>query len=209
LREGRPPAAIHDVGNTMIDTLVAMRGRIEGVGAAAALGLTPGEYLVVTLHRPALVDGPLLADAVSSLQAVARELPVVFPAHPRTTARMAALGLDGGSPGLRLLEPLGYIEFLSLLADAAGALTDSGGIQEETTFLGVPCLTLRDNTERPVTVDMGTNVLLGLDPRRIVEAPAILEQIRGRSARVPAGWDGNAAERIADVLRAEVPARRR
>jgi UDP-N-acetylglucosamine 2-epimerase (non-hydrolysing) len=209
LREGRPPAAIHDVGNTMIDTLVAMRGRIESVGAAAALGLTPGEYLVVTLHRPALVDGPLLVDAVSALQAVARELPVVFPAHPRTTARMAALGLDGGSPGLRLVEPLGYIEFLSLLADAAGALTDSGGIQEETTFLGVPCLTLRDSTERPVTVDMGTNVLLGLRPERIAEAPALIEDVRRREARVPRGWDGRASERIVEVLRgAELGPRR-
>src|SRR5262249_6567789 len=155
LREGRPADSIHDVGNTMIDTLVAMRERIEAMGAAGAHGLTAGDYLVVTLHRPALVDGPLLADAIAALEVVGRDLPVVFPAQPRTTAGRAAIGLDGSSPGLRLIEPLGYLEFLSLLADAAGALTDSGGIQEETTFLGVPCLTLRDNTERPVTVDMG------------------------------------------------------
>ncbi len=147
-----------------------------------AHGLTPGDYLVVTLHRPALVDGPLLADALAALEQVGRELPVVFPAHPRTTARMAAQGLDVASPHVRVVEPLGYLEFLSLLSDAAGALTDSGGIQEETTFLGVPCLTLRDNTERPVTVDQGTNVLLGLRPERIVEAPLIIEQVRGRAA---------------------------
>ena len=102
--------------------------------------------------------------------------------------------------GVRIVEPLGYLEFLSLLADAAGALTDSGGIQEETTFLGVPCLTLRDNTERPVTVDMGTNVLLGLRPERIAEAPALIEEVRSRDARIPPGWDGRASGRIADVL---------
>ena len=199
-REGRPAGAIHDVGNTMIDTLVAMREPIAAAGSAAAYGLTAGEYLVVTLHRPALVDGLLLAEALAALEQVGRELPVVFPAHPRTTARMVAAGLDIASPYVKVIEPLGYFEFLSLLADAAGALTDSGGIQEETTYLGVPCLTLRDNTERPVTVEMGTNVLLGLAPERIAEAPAIIEQVRARDARVPPGWDGRASERIADVL---------
>ena len=202
LREGRPEGAIHDVGNTMIDTLVAMREQIAAQAAARALGLTPGEYLVVTLHRPALVDGPLLTDALKALEQVGRELPVVFPAHPRTTARMHAMGLDLSSPHVRVVEPLGYLEFLSLLADAAGALTDSGGIQEETTYLGVPCLTLRDNTERPVTVEMGTNVLLGLSPERIVEAPALIAEVRARAAQVPPGWDGRASERIADVLAA-------
>ncbi|HET6449333.1 MAG TPA: UDP-N-acetylglucosamine 2-epimerase (non-hydrolyzing) [Conexibacter sp.] len=202
LREGADADAIHDVGNTMIDTLVAMRERIATAGIAAANGLTPGSYLVVTLHRPALVDGPLLADAIERLAAVAEQVTVVFPAHPRTRARLASLGVDvaGGDGALRIVEPLGYVDFLSLVADAAGVLTDSGGIQEETTFLGVPCLTLRDNTERPVTIELGTNTLLGLDPARIDEAPALIEQARARPARIPPLWDGRAAERIVDVL---------
>lgn len=200
LREGRPEAAIHAVGNTMIDTLVAMRERIAETRTAASHGVEPGNYLVVTLHRPALVDGDLLPVALSALEEVGRDMPVVFPAHPRTRSRMAAQGLDIASPHVRLVEPLGYLEFLSLLADAAGALTDSGGIQEETTYLGVPCLTLRDNTERPVTVEMGTNVLLGLRPERITEAPALIREVRSRPARIPDGWDGQASARIADVL---------
>jgi UDP-N-acetylglucosamine 2-epimerase (non-hydrolysing) len=200
LREGADADAIHDVGNTMIDTLVAMRERIATAGIAAANGLTAGDYLVVTLHRPALVDGPLLADAVERLAAVAEQMTVVFPAHPRTRARLLSLGVDGGGERLRIVEPLGYVDFLSLVADAAGVLTDSGGIQEETTFLGVPCLTLRDNTERPVTIELGTNTLLGLDPARIEEAPALIEQTRARPTRIPPLWDGRAAERIADVL---------
>jgi UDP-N-acetylglucosamine 2-epimerase (non-hydrolysing) len=200
LREGADPSAIHAVGNTMIDTLVAMRERIEAAGSPAAHGLSRGAYLVVTLHRPALVDGSLLADAIERLVAISSQMTVVFPAHPRTRAAIEALGIDVGGERLRLLEPLGYVDFLSLVADAAGVLTDSGGIQEETTFLGVPCLTLRENTERPVTVELGTNTLLGLDPARIDDVPALIEQTRSRPARIPPQWDGHAAERIADVL---------
>jgi UDP-N-acetylglucosamine 2-epimerase (non-hydrolysing) len=199
-REGIARERIHPVGNTMIDTLVAMRARIDALGAPAANGLEPGRYLVVTLHRPALVDGPLLADALDALERVAVALPVVFPAHPRTLGRMEALGREPDRGSLRLLPPLGYLEFLSLVAGAAGVLTDSGGIQEETTFLGVPCFTLRDNTERPVTVSMGTNTLLGLAPERIVEVPGLIAEAAARERRVPPGWDGRAAERIADVL---------
>ena len=200
LREGRPESSIHDVGNTMIDTLVAMRERLEATDAPAAHGLEPGSYLVVTLHRPALVDGPLLAEAVEQLRAVAAELPVLFPAHPRTRAAMEALGLEPGDPRLRITEPLGYLEFLGLVAAAAGVLTDSGGIQEETTFLGIPCFTLRDNTERPITCELGTNTLLGLDPVRIGDVPEALRGAARRPHRSPAGWDGHAAERIVDVL---------
>jgi UDP-N-acetylglucosamine 2-epimerase (non-hydrolysing) len=199
--EGRPAEQVHYVGNTMIDTLAAMRERIEANPIVGELGLPPGGYLVVTLHRPALVDGPLLREALEALQRVAAELPVVFPVHPRTRARIAAEGIALEDDGpLRLLEPLGYLDFLALVASARGVLTDSGGIQEETTFLGVPCLTLRDNTERPVTVELGTNVLLGLDPARIREAPALIAQVRERPAQVPPLWDGRAAERIVDVL---------
>jgi UDP-N-acetylglucosamine 2-epimerase (non-hydrolysing) len=200
LREGADPTSIHAVGNTMIDTLVAMRERIAAADAPAAHGVTPGGYLVVTLHRPALVDGPLLADAIERLAGVAARTTVVFPAHPRTRKAIAALGIDCDEERLRIVDPLGYVDFLSLVAGAAGVLTDSGGIQEETTFLGVPCLTLRDNTERPVTVELGTNTLLGLDPARIDEAPALIEQARARPARIPPQWDGRAAERIVDVL---------
>jgi UDP-N-acetylglucosamine 2-epimerase (non-hydrolysing) len=195
--EGIGAERIHFVGNTMIDTLVAMEDRFRGLGAAARLGLTAGDYLLVTLHRPALVDGPMLHEVLTQLAGIARELPVVFPLHPRTRKMVGGVSL---APSIRLLEPLGYLEFLSLEADAAGVLTDSGGVQEETTYLGVPCFTLRDNTERPVTIRSGTNTLLGLDPDRIADIPVGLS----RSARVtqppPPGWDGHAAERLAEVI---------
>jgi UDP-N-acetylglucosamine 2-epimerase (non-hydrolysing) len=198
--EGYAADAIHDVGNTMIDSLIAMRERIDEAGAPEARGLARGEYLVVTLHRPNLVDGPLLAEAVAQLRALSEALEVVFPVHPRTRASLDMLGVDASSERLRLIEPVGYVEFLSLVAGSAGVLTDSGGIQEETTYLGLPCFTLRENTERPITVSMGTNTLLGLDPARIAEVPALLAEARGREAEVPPLWDGHAAERIVDVL---------
>jgi UDP-N-acetylglucosamine 2-epimerase (non-hydrolysing) len=186
------------VGNTMIDTLVALEGRIRARDAGASLGVRPGAYLLVTLHRPALVDGPLLAEAMAALEAVGRELPVVFPVHPRTRKM-----LDGAEhPGVILTDPVGYLDFLSLESEAVAVLTDSGGIQEETTYLGVPCFTLRDNTERPVTIRAGTNTLLGLDPARIREIPTLLSSRSGGvpSAVGPELWDGRAAERVADVL---------
>jgi len=196
--EGVGEERLKFVGNTMIDTLVALSDRIRERSAAAPLGVEPGSYLLVTLHRPALVDGPLLADAMASLAAVARELPVVFPVHPRTRKM-----LDGTDrSGVILSEPVGYLDFLSLESQAAAVLTDSGGIQEETTYLGVPCFTLRDNTERPVTIRAGTNTLLGLDPARIREIPALLASRADSSGSdgAPELWDGHAAERVADVL---------
>ncbi|MDQ3572035.1 MAG: UDP-N-acetylglucosamine 2-epimerase (non-hydrolyzing) [Actinomycetota bacterium] len=196
--EGVPAGRARFVGNTMIDTLVALEERIRSREAASALGLLPGSYLLVTLHRPALVDGPLLREAMTALAAVAQDLPVVFPVHPRTRARLAGLGF-GGDDGISLAEPVGYLDFLSLEAEAAGVLTDSGGIQEETTYLGIPCFTLRDNTERPVTVRAGTNTLMGLDPARIAEIPSRLAGAR-RSPQSPPLWDGKAARRIADVI---------
>jgi len=201
LAEGCAEAAIHDVGNTMIDSLVAMRPRIESAGAPEAHGLERGAYLVVTLHRH-WVDGPFLADALGRLAELAEELPVVFPVHPRTRAAIDALGIEAGSARLQLIEPVGYIEFMSLVAASAGVLTDSGGIQEETTFLGLPCFTLRPNTERPVTTveQGGTNVVLGADPEQIAAVPALLREAGGRTTRVPPLWDGKAAERVVDVL---------
>jgi UDP-N-acetylglucosamine 2-epimerase (non-hydrolysing) len=210
VREGCARERIHFVGNTMIDTLVAMRGRIEAEGAAERHSLDRGSYLVVTLHRPALVDGPLLADALAQLHAVADELDVVFPAHPRTRAALEAMGLAERHARLHVIEPIGYVEFLSLVASAAGVLTDSGGIQEETTFLGIPCFTLRDNTERPVTVEQGTNTLLGLRPERIAGVPSLIAASAQRPVRVPELWDGKAAERIVGVLaEADMPVRER
>ena len=200
ISEGVSPERVHSVGNTMIDTLVAMRKRIGEMPAAQRHGLEPGSYLIVTLHRPALVDGPLLVDAVTALDEVAEEMPVVFPVHPRTEASMQRWGLSFSSPGMRVVEPLGYVEFLSLVQDSAGVLTDSGGMQEETTYLGIPCFTLRDNTERPVTCELGTNVLLGLAPERIREVPGLIARARAQDAEVPPGWDGDAAERLVDVL---------
>jgi UDP-N-acetylglucosamine 2-epimerase (non-hydrolysing) len=208
LAEGARPECIHAVGNTMIDTLTAMLPRIRAADTPGVHGLRRDDYLLVTLHRPALVDGPLLADAVANLAAVARELPVVFPCHPRTRAALEALGIDAPGAGIGLIEPLGYLEFMGLLDGAAAVLTDSGGIQEETTFLGIPCFTLRDNTERPVTVELGTNTLLGLEPERISEVPALIGSRRSDAACQPPLWDGNAAQRIVPVLAtAELPER--
>jgi UDP-N-acetylglucosamine 2-epimerase (non-hydrolysing) len=210
VREGCAPERIHYVGNTMIDTLVAMRGRIDAEGAPERKRLEPGRYLVVTLHRPALVDGPLLADAIAQLEAVAEELTVVFPAHPRTKAAMEAQGLTRTAAGLRLIDPVGYVEFLSLVASAGGVLTDSGGIQEETTFLGIPCYTLRDNTERPITIGQGTNTLLGLRVERIAEVPSLISAAAALPIRAPELWDGKASSRIVDVLaEAVLPVRER
>jgi UDP-N-acetylglucosamine 2-epimerase (non-hydrolysing) len=196
--EGIAEERMKFVGNTMIDTLVALEGRFREASAAARLGVEPGGYVLVTLHRPALVDGELLAETVERLVALAAEMPVVFPVHPRTRARMEAISAE--HPGLLLSEPLGYLEFLSLLADAGAVLTDSGGIQEETTYLGVPCFTLRDNTERPVTIRAGTNTLLGLDPAAIATIPQALSERRPTKTEPPPLWDGHAAERIADEI---------
>jgi UDP-N-acetylglucosamine 2-epimerase (non-hydrolysing) len=195
--EGIGSERIHLVGNTMIDSVVAMEPRFRALGAAAGLGLRAGEYLLVTLHRPALVDGPQLGDVVAQLNALSAEMPVVFPVHPRTRDRLT--GMEFAS-GVHVGEPLGYLDFLSLQADAAAVLTDSGGVQEEATYLGVPCFTLRDRTERPVTVRAGTNTVLGLEPRRIAEILPALQRGGSPPADPPPGWDGRAAVRVADVL---------
>jgi UDP-N-acetylglucosamine 2-epimerase (non-hydrolysing) len=196
--EGIPAERIHLVGNTMIDTLVALEGRFRAARAAARLGVAPGGFVLVTLHRPALVDGPLLAKTIARLAALAAEMPVVFPVHPRTRSMMESV--EANHPGLLLCDPLGYLDFLSLLADAGAVLTDSGGIQEETTYLGIPCFTLRANTERPITVTAGTNTLLGLDPDAITTIPEALSKRPAKPPEPPPLWDGHASDRIADVL---------
>jgi UDP-N-acetylglucosamine 2-epimerase (non-hydrolysing) len=202
--EGIAGERMHFVGNTMIDTLVALEARFRAAESAARLGLEPGAFVLVTLHRPALVDGPLLPETVRRLAALAEEMPVVFPVHPRTRKMMEQASAE--HPGLLLTEPLGYLDFLSLLADAGAVLTDSGGIQEEATYLGVPCFTLRDNTERPVTIRAGTNTLLGLDPAAIAHVPELLSQSPRHDSAPPPLWDGRAAARIADIV-AEAPPR--
>jgi UDP-N-acetylglucosamine 2-epimerase (non-hydrolysing) len=196
--EGIPAERCHLVGNTMIDSLVAMEGRFRALRACSGAGVQPGDFLLVTLHRPSLVDGPLLEEVVCQLNVLSRMVPVLFPVHPRTAKMMAGLELE---PGVHVMPPVGYLEFLSLEADACAVLTDSGGVQEETTYLGTPCFTLRDNTERPITVRAGTNTLLGLDPARIGEILSLLSTRSGSLLAPPPLWDGRAAKRVGAVIR--------
>jgi UDP-N-acetylglucosamine 2-epimerase (non-hydrolysing) len=203
-REGIEDDRIFLVGNVMIDTLRALLPQIRERRMAAEMGLAPGGYGVVTLHRPSNVDDEgMLERWVSVLERIGSDLPLVFPAHPRTAARLASAGLDGrlAGSGVKVVEPLPYVEFISLVADSRLVLTDSGGIQEETTVLGVPCLTLRDSTERPVTVRLGTNKLVGVEPEAAIAAAEGVLSGPPASHSVPPLWDGRAAERIAQILR--------
>jgi UDP-N-acetylglucosamine 2-epimerase (non-hydrolysing) len=200
LREGIEPARIHVVGNVMIDALEQHRAAWERSPIVTQLGLRRGDYGVITLHRPSNVDDPeLFAPLMRALGAVSRQLPLVFPVHPRTRKLLDAM--QAPAAGIAYVEPLGYIDFVALLSAARLVLTDSGGIQEETTALGVPCLTLREQTERPATVTHGTNQIIGTKPERIVAAAErVLSGVVPRAARPPL-WDGHAAERIVAILR--------
>ena len=210
LREGRPRERIYFVGNVMIDALqhflpIAQQSRI-----GHELGLTDGNgfrpFAVLTLHRPSNVDSAdTLRDLLQAIEAVAGLLPVVFPVHPRTRQKLDDLQI-ATHPDLRLIPPVGYLDFLCLLSKARIVLTDSGGIQEETTVLGVACLTLRQNTERPVTATEGTNQIVGQDPARIIDAVRNILAGQAKSGRVPRFWDGHASERIVEILLREVPA---
>lgn len=206
MREGRSSDDIHLVGNVMVDTLLKFKERaLARDGTLFALGVSPGEYAVLTLHRPANVDErPAFEAILDALEEIAADLPVVYPMHPRSVKTLQAVGLGDRArsiQGLMLTGPLGYLDFIALEAQARFVLTDSGGVQEETTVLGVPCLTLRPNTERPVTITHGTNRLVGTGRDAIVDAASALV---GGDLPAPAGppelWDGRAAERIADVL---------
>ena len=210
-REGIPSEKIHFVGNVMIDTLLRILPQAPEPGAVlarvapnAALRLDAGQYGLVTLHRPANVDHPAtLERLLRMLREVSARLPLVFPVHPRTASRIRQAGLEGvlaGAP-LLLLPPVGYIEMLGFMKQARLVLTDSGGIQEETTALGVPCLTLRENTERPITVTQGTNTVVGSDPDRILPVVMAVLNSGGKAGRVPELWDGRAAQRIAAILK--------
>lgn len=195
--EGYDDTQIHLVGNVMVDTLLANLDRAGQRPVLADLGLSPGPYGLITLHRPATVDDPqVFANVLEALGRIALRLPLLFPIHPRTRRQ---LPLAGPPPGVRLIDPVGYLDFVALEAGARLVITDSGGIQEETTVLGVPCLTVRDNTERPITVSEGTNRVVGRSAANIVSAA--FEVLDGPpSPRRPALWDGRAAQRIAEVL---------
>ena len=179
------------------------RGPVPAAGGLpASSGVEPGGYLLVTLHRPALVDGPLLFEAIAALNQVSAGDAGRSSRSTPGPGRCWPASAELAARNLHLVDPVGYLDFLSLEADAGAVLTDSGGIQEETTYLGVPCFTLRDNTERPVTIELGTNILLGLDPARIAEIPGDHRRqgsVRG-STEPPPLWDGQAAERIADLM---------
>ena len=204
-REGVPASRVHLVGNVMIDTLLAARERAMQSDVLTRLGLAEGGYGLVTLHRPSNVDQPeQLRALLAVLDEVARRVPLCFPVHPRTRARLAAARIPLPDARWVVSEPVGYLDFLRLTASARLVLTDSGGVQEETTILGVRCLTLRDNTERPVTIDEGTNILAGTRRDTIWPAfeRAMAEPV---PARQPALWDGRAAARIADELARVLP----
>jgi UDP-N-acetylglucosamine 2-epimerase (non-hydrolysing) len=197
--EGVPDEKVHFVGNVMIDTLLRFRSKAAESQVLERLALQPGTYGVATLHRPSNVDSTeQLAALVGVLSVIAERLPIVFAVHPRTRQRIDAAQLETGN--LKLLPPQGYLDFLHLLSAARIVLTDSGGIQEETTILGVPCLTLRENTERPATVEFGTNQVVGTDPTAIHAAAVNVLDSNATSKTAPDLWDGSAASRILDLL---------
>ena len=204
LREGQSPERIHHVGHVMIDNLLYQAERLAS-GGGEMLPMAPlkarlQRYGVVTLHRPSNVDEPeSLRNLIAVLANIARSLPLIFPVHPRTRQRIDALALTVPE-SLHLLPPLGYMDFLNLWKDAVVAITDSGGLQEETTGLGVPCVTVRENTERPVTVDEGTNVIVGHDFDKLRRVVADIMAGRSKQGRRPRLWDGKAAERICAIL---------
>ena len=204
LCEGVDPEKIFFVGNVMIDTLLKNKARADASGILGELGVEPGRYAAVTLHRPANVDDPVvfgrLLDAIDVVQ---RDMPVIFPIHPRTRKNLASLHLAErveGMTALKLLDPIGYLDFLKLTSSARLVLTDSGGIQEETTILKVPCLTLRENTERPITAEVGSNIVVGTQTEAIVSAYHSIMDGSARQPGIPDLWDGQAARRIAKII---------
>ena len=209
LKEGRPRESIYLVGNVMIDSLrhflpIAQKSRIgEDLNLKNAASWQ--RFGVLTLHRPSNVDSTeKLAELLGAIDAIAAQIPVVFPVHPRTQQHLTQAGIET-HPQLKLIPPVGYLDFLCLLSKATLVLTDSGGIQEETTALGVPCLTLRENTERPITISEGTNLLIGTDPTKILAAAQQILAGKGKPGRIPPFWDGHAAERIVEILLRKSP----
>lgn len=202
--EGIPPERIAFVGNVMVDTLLRLREQARALAVPERLGLNGSPYAFVTLHRPSNVDDPVtLRELLTALESIAGRMPVVFAVHPRTRNRISEFGLEGVAGSVRLLNPLGYLETVGLMERSALVLTDSGGLQEETTVLGVPCLTARPNTERPVTVTEGTNRLVASTTAAVLEAvnELLADQERGVfQARQPEYWDGRAGERVMEAL---------
>ena len=203
-REGIPEEKIFLVGNVMIDTLLKNKAKADGSRIVEELGLRAGQYAVLTLHRPSNVDDrEAFGRIVAALEMIQRDLPIVFPVHPRTRKNLESSSLGshvGAMDNLRLIEPVGYLDFLKLMSLAKFVLTDSGGIQEETTILNVPCLTLRENTERPVTVEVGTNRIVGTEVNTILAAYRDIVAGRVRQEGIPELWDGKAAKRIVGVM---------
>lgn len=201
LREGIDADKIHFVGNVMIDSQRYYADTARKSTILEDLGLAEGSYGLVTLHRPSNVDDPaVFRPIIDALLTIGKECPLLFPVHPRTRKVISDIGLDVPADRLRLIEPVGYIDFLKLMTYSSIVLTDSGGIQEETTALGIPCLTIRENTERPITVDVGTNTLVGVDRDRIVSQARRVLRDGVPTSQIPDLWDGNAASRIADVI---------
>jgi UDP-N-acetylglucosamine 2-epimerase (non-hydrolysing) len=201
-REGVPSEKIHLVGNVMIDTLIRLLPVARDSRIFRDLDLQSKKYGLVTLHRPSNVDDSESLNAImTALQRISKDIPLLFPIHPRTRARLEKMAFSISPNGrLRLLEPLGYLDFLRLQMDAALVITDSGGIQEESTFLGVPCLTVRENTERPITVEMGTNVIVGQNMDYLMAEVSRILRGQGKAGTVPPLWDGRAGERIAEII---------
>ncbi|MEW5985870.1 MAG: UDP-N-acetylglucosamine 2-epimerase (non-hydrolyzing) [Chloroflexota bacterium] len=201
LAEGIASERIRFVGNVMMDTLVRMLPKAQGRGLLRGLDLKGQRYIVVTLHRPSNVDDPaVLREIIQALYEVSHHWPVVFPVHPRSRQRIDQLCLSANGAAVRWLEPLGYLDFLSLVRSAGLVITDSGGLQEETTYLGIPCLTVRPNTERPITVEIGTNRLVASQREALVAAVEAVIHGDVKPGQVPEGWDGRAAERIVGVM---------
>ncbi|MCX6140072.1 MAG: UDP-N-acetylglucosamine 2-epimerase, partial [Candidatus Kapabacteria bacterium] len=200
--EGVASERVHFVGNTMIDSLHYALPRAKTSSMLADLGLQAGGYVLVTMHRPSNVDDPLqLRMLIDVLSVISHDQPLVFPVHPRTRKNLQSMGIDVPA-GLLMIDPLGYVDFLALMRSSAYVLTDSGGIQEETTALRVPCITSRTTTERPVTVELGTNILVEPTSAGILGAVAGIRAGNNRVGQVPPLWDGHAAERIAEVITA-------
>ncbi len=203
-REGVSDDRVHLVGNVMIDTLLKNQAKAEQSTILEDMGLTPKSYATMTMHRPSNVDDPkTLAGLLDAIEVIQNDMPIIFPIHPRTQKNITSFGLlerVQAMPNLRLVEPQGYLDFLKLNANARVVLTDSGGLQEETTVLGVPCITLRENTERPITCEVGTSQLVGSATKAILEAYENVKAGKYDNRKIPELWDGGAAERIAEVI---------